>query len=550
MLNQMKSDRNLAYKFLIFLENKAYFIIISSSLIILFFTLLPFSFTSPAALSWSYIVNNFSRKTNSLDIIANMILFFPFGLGLAVLLNKTRKPVILQIIIILSFSLLLSVTVETGQIFLATRESSIFDLITNSLGGGLGAVTIFLIDRFNQQLSRLFAWLHFFDNPATQLKSLIILWLSYLFIICFILITVEGSTQLNNWDTKFPLLVGNEVTGDRPWLGKITDFCMTKNAISQQQIKQLLKTNQSCIILKNNSDALVTAYFFNGSHQSYFDLTRNLPNLDNQKKSRLPVTKKGIVINEQNWLKTTFPALKLTQEIQNSSRFTIFTKIATDNFQQEGPARIISLSQNPFWRNFTLAQWHHDLSLRIRMPLTGINGKKPEIRVKNFFTDREVHQLAIAYDGLKLRVYRDSIESEQSLYLGLEAALFWSIFTALRDNMYLNIGNDLFYYFLYYGLMFIPLGICFGLILNRLYINQSSWLFFIIGGLIIPPLMIEGIIATISYRDWTWQYLSLGIIILSISFLLTKAWQQKVKMAKKKSTLLVVRSLFCLVFLN
>ena len=529
----MNRDRNLARKFLIFLENKAYFPIVIGALIILFATLLPFNFATPRDLSWIYIINRFSQKTNPTDIVVNVILFLPFGWGLAALLSKTRKPIIVRIIVPVAIGFFLSLTVETAQIFLVSREPSIADLITNSFGSFLGAVTILYLDIFNRQLSYLFSWVVFFDNPARQLKTLIILWLSYLFVICFILVNVEDSTRLDNWDLKFPLLVGNEVTGDRPWSGKIADFCMTKNALSRSQIDRLLNANQACIILKNNSDALVTAYFFNGSHQSYFDLTRNLPNLDNQKESRLPVTKQGVVINQQNWLKTTFPAIKLTQEIQNSSRFTIFTKIATDNFQQEGPARIISLSQNHLWRNFTLAQWRNDLSIRIRMPLTGINGKKPEIRVKNFFTDREIHQLAIAYNGFRLRVYRDRIESEQSLSLGSEAALFWSIFTALRDNLYLNIGNDLFYYSLYYGLIFVPLGISFGLILNRLYINRRSWVFFIIGGLIIPAFAIESIIATTSYRDWNWQYLSLGIIILSISFLLTQAWKQKVKMVKK-----------------
>jgi hypothetical protein len=228
------------------------------------------------------------------------------------------------------------------------------------------------------------------------------------------------------------------------------------------------------------------------------------------------------VVGKQNWLKTKIPTLKLTQQIQNTSQFTILTKIATTNFQQEGPARIISLSQNNMMRNLTIAQWRKDLTLRVRMPLTKTNGKNPEIRIKNFFSDNNPHQLAIAYDGLQLRTYIDQVDNGYKLYLGSEAALFWSVFAIIAEKMYLNVANDPFYHLLYYGLIFAPLGISLGFISNLLKTRLTGWFILIIGGLVIPPLLIETIIATNSNRFWNWQYLSLGISVITISFLLTK----------------------------
>ena len=130
----MNRDRNLARKFLIFLENKAYFPIVIGALIILFATLLPFNFATPRDLSWIYIINRFSQKTNPTDIVVNVILFLPFGWGLAALLSKTRKPIIVRIIVPVAIGFFLSLTVETAQIFLVSREPSIADLITNSFG--------------------------------------------------------------------------------------------------------------------------------------------------------------------------------------------------------------------------------------------------------------------------------------------------------------------------------------------------------------------------------------------------------------------------------
>jgi hypothetical protein len=285
--------------------------------------------------------------------------------------------------------------------------------------------------------------------------------------------------------------------------------------------------------LSPKSDDFIAAYSFLDSQKSYPELTQNLPELEQTQNNFAPVKNIGIVVNSENWLKTKIPALKLTQKLQDSSQFTIFTKIATTNFQQEGPARIISLSQNHNWRNLTIAQWRKDLTIRVRMPLTGVNGKKPEIRIKNFFNDTNYHQLAIAYDGLRLRTYVDRIENAHKLYLGLEAALFWSVFAIIAEKMYLNVANDPFYHLLYYGLIFAPLGICLGLISNLLQTRLSGWLTLTIGGLIIPPLLIEAIIASNSNRFWNWNYPSLGITFITISFLLTKWLSHPQKLSLK-----------------
>jgi VanZ family protein len=518
----MNSDRKSSNKLISFLENQSHWIIALSAVMILCFTLLPFDFAIPYNFSWHYVHDNFRQTTSLNDLVVNVFFFMPFGLGLAAFLHKKNQLILQIIILVFCFGFFLSLFVEIGQLFLISRSSTYTDLLTNSLGGVLGGIIFFLLTKLDRQVFQSFSFLKVFRNSLIRLKSLTILWLCYFFLMSFLLMNMQNSTKLSNWDLKFPLIIGNEATGDRGWTGQISYLCITEKSFSKNQIEQQLKNNNSCTTSNQESDRFITAYSFLDSQKSYPELTQNLPHLENKKNNISPVKNTGIVVDRQNWLKTKIPAIKLTQKLQDSSQFTLFTQIATNNCEQEGPARIISLSQNHMVRNLTIAQWRKDLTLRVRMPLTGTNGKKPEIRIRNFFKDTNYHQLAIAYDGLRLRTYVDRIENAHKLYLGSEAALFWSVFAIIAEKMYLNVAHDPFYHLLYYGLIFAPSGICLGLISNLLRTRLLGWLILTLGGLIIPPLLIEAIIASNSNRFWNWNYLSLGITVLTISFLLTK----------------------------
>ncbi|VEP17932.1 conserved membrane hypothetical protein [Hyella patelloides LEGE 07179] len=517
----MNSDRNLCRRLLFFLEKKAHLVTTISVLVILGVTLLPFDFSIPYNLSFRYIFSTFQQSTNLNDFVVNIFLFIPFGLGLAAFLSPRVNAKYKVTTLVFLVSLCLTLTVELCQIFLISRNSTLSDVLANSSGGLLGGIIFFWFKNFNQQLSHKLLFFNKFNVPFIRLQSLTIFWLLYFFLMTFMLLTVQDSTKLSNWDPKFHLMIGNETLGDRPWLGKVSSLCITKNALDPQQIKQLLPTNKFCKTLTNQPENLITAYLFNDSQLTYSDLTNNLSNLDNQRKSRTPASNTAIEVNSKHWLQTTSPATKLTEEIQNSSQFTIFTKIATANFQQEGPARIVSLSYDHLWRNFTISQWRDALIFRVRMPLTGTNGKKPEIRINNFFTDTEFHQLAIAYNGLRLKFYLDNVNNVKSLYLGSEAALFWTVFSTIAEKMPLNVDSNLFYVLLYYIVIFAPLGIFWGLIFKRLRTRLLGLSILIITGLILPPSIVEAIIINSSIRSWSWSFLVLGITVLTISFLLT-----------------------------
>jgi VanZ family protein len=75
------------------------------------------------------------------DILANIVGFLPFGFALCGYLSsfhraRTRMTVVVTTVICGCLSLL----IETLQTFLPTRDSSMTDVITNLLGGAIGAL--------------------------------------------------------------------------------------------------------------------------------------------------------------------------------------------------------------------------------------------------------------------------------------------------------------------------------------------------------------------------------------------------------------------------
>ena len=548
------STKNGFYQQLIgFIENKSMPIIMINVVIIVFVTLLPFNFRIPANfdlytdLSWQEWATQFKRTVKFSDIVANIFLFMPLGLGCAAQLSRlrlsktkslwvsrshSRRLIVVNILISLGAGFFLSLAVELGQIFLVSREASTIDLRTNSLGTLIGSFIFWALILGRPNFETLFARLDFLTLRSTQFKLMSMLWIGYLALMVALLVNVQDLTKLSNWDPDFPLLIGNEGTRDRPWKGQIDNFCIADQAWSRSQIDSFFQTQDSCSNLIN-ADSLIAAYSFAEDRSSYPDLNGELPNLEIQTKDPSKVNQTKGFISPNRWFKTSEAATELNNRLQNSSQFTILTKIATADFDQEGPARIISLSDDHFWRNLTLAQWHDDLSLRVRMPLTRTNGKRPEIRINNFFADTQAHQLAIAYDGTRIMFYRDQIQNQESLYLGSEAALFWSALSLFSDKMYLNPDLDLLNQLVYYLVIFAPLGILWGITFNLLQLRSGFYLVLLLSGLIVPALLIEGLIATMN-RAWSWSYFALGCLVMIASFVLTKFYLQ-VKLSRQKS---------------
>lgn len=502
-------------------------IVTSSILLVLVCTLFPFQFSFAQGFSIQVIVSRFSYSGNLSDWLRNIILFMPFGFGLACLMQSTKLGglVLLAIVVILSAGL--SFTVEFLQVFLPSRTPTISDLVTNTTGGGLGFVCFYL---WTSKLLTCILALADRSQDSLSLKKLTISFIGYFVIACLLSITLKSSTNLSNWDKTFPLLIGNENTGNRPWQGYVSQVDIADRAISSAEVERAF-SEQSYFSSIGNS--LLASYRLTGQG-SYPDQTGNLPDLSWQNSAPyFPISpansqdKMGVVLNASHWLSTASPATFMTQKLRETSQFTLSTTVATAKVSQTGPARIVSLSTDPSERNFTLGQQEADLHFRLRTPLNSKNGTNPELVVPNVFADTKLHHLIVTYDRHEFRLYIDKIQNLYSIEMNPAIAIFRYLLFPVKGNFKINTDFQeitVIYDGLYYALIFIPLGSIMGIIATILKGKSRFYILLISSGIILPSLILEIILASGSGRGLSLENILLSTGITAIAMLLFKFW--------------------------
>jgi VanZ family protein len=70
----------------------------------------------------------------------NLLLFTPWGFGLAAMARSRRLPPIIATLFIFLLGATLSLCIEISQCWLPDRDPSLFDVAANSGGSALGAV--------------------------------------------------------------------------------------------------------------------------------------------------------------------------------------------------------------------------------------------------------------------------------------------------------------------------------------------------------------------------------------------------------------------------
>ena len=496
-------------------------IFICSLLLVLVCTLEPFNFSLQAfqdgfSIRTDYCPSGFFQPSGVRDWVNNVVLFLPFGFGLAGLISRMRLGSRAILAAVVSASAGLSLAVEILQMFLPSRCPGFSDIVTNSIGGWLGFACFSYASTHISTLREKI-------KGCLSTKKLTLGFIGYATLIFLIVNASQNAINFSNWDPRFPLLLGNEWTGDRPWKGSVFEVYISNRAISEAEVALIFSGQDR---LTSIEDSLVASYQFSGSRESYRDQTGHLPDLSWREKFPDPQDGTGVSLNSSHWLETKGPATFLTQKLRETSQFTLSAIVATAEKAQTGPARIISLSGNPYSRNFTLGQKQLDLVFRLRTPITGKNGQEPELIVPNIFANTEPHHLIITYDGLEIRFYTDKLQNLHSLKLNLGLTTLRYLSLPLPPlsgrKIRLDAPNTVFYKIYFYGLIFIPLGALGGLIAV---ISPKKSLFYLLlfcGGGLLPSLLLESLLANRSGREIRGENLLLSIAITVCTMLLVK----------------------------
>ena len=256
----------------------------------------------------------------------------------------------------------------------------------------------------------------------------------------------------SNWDLNYELGLANELAGDRPWTGTYDLVAVYDQALDGEEVTQNFNfgsdtstpIEENPSTLEENSariqDGLQVLYTFDaGEGDRVFDVseTGNPLNLTIDNPQNVTWGDGTLTVDASTLISSQDPASKLNQAIAQSNELTIEAWVISDDENQSGPARMVTLSENTTNRNFTLGQRNDSYDVRLRTTETGSNGHKPSLSSPTGI---------VAEDELTHIVYTRNASGEANLYIDNELVANEQIFGDSSNwdlNYELGLANEL-----------------------------------------------------------------------------------------------------------
>jgi VanZ family protein len=327
-------------------------------------------------------------QQDPLDFVFNVLLFLPVG---ALLHHATRDRTdrfARSLRLAALTGLLASASVEYLQVFLTQRDSSLVDVLADTLGSLAG---VFADRAWGADINAAIDSVRARVSPGLLVSLLA----SFAILALSTSAALQARTRLTNWNDDYPLLIGNELTGDRPWRGQVFLVEMTDAATPMRQVRRFAAGDSVTL-----GGTRVATFDFHG-HGSYEDRIGTAPALDWTAEPDVE-SSVGVRLSERAWLRTSTPAAGVARRVRDAGAFTLRVVCASAGPGQTGPARIVSNSESTLRRNFTIGQDGADLIFRLRTAATGLNGYPLEFVVPNVFTSASTRDIVITYDGATL----------------------------------------------------------------------------------------------------------------------------------------------------
>jgi len=295
------------------------------------------------------IAQRWTTDFNLVDVLQNLLLFVPLGISLS------RRPS--HTILVAAFAT--SMTVETAQIWQFDRFPSIYDVAANVLGAFASARAA---RRYWKQPLCFLPYGHAVVPVAivAALATLVVWRLP------------TQPSRIVDWDPEFSLLIGNEVTGDRPWVGTTRELRIWSTELGRQQVHAFDPADprlQTSLL-----------YIDSKQYESLGGPPRALP----------------------------APAgAHIVDAVTNTGKLSIAVTLVPKHTNQHGPARIVTFSRDPFSRNFDLGQEEDRIVFRVRTPVSGPNGQATRAETDAALEAGRSARVIATYDGGIARIYVD-----------------------------------------------------------------------------------------------------------------------------------------------
>ena len=372
---------------------------------LLILTLTPFEFSANVSSVTHGMAGLFSWSSAG-DFVNNVVFLIPFGYLLYCWRQGERQGLSAFLSVIL-IGAITSVLVEVLQLFFS-RHSSVFDVLANSMGTGIGALVcaaapIRIADLPFRLCMRAMKW-----------PGMVCIAVAY-GSIPFILAVTQFLAPFSLWNSGFTFQMGNEATLDRPWLGTIHLVALYNRALSDKEVNRKFKEG----VMPESSSRLVdegviALYTFSERQdriihdRSHFGKPLDLIISANGEVRWLET--QGIQLVKPTIIRSHEPASKLADAVKESHEFTVEAWVTPHNAVQSGPARIASVSSDTGSRNFTLGQHRGAVDFRLRTAVTGLNAHPLSLTTTDAVLDAKVSHLVASYSNGVQRLFVDGVQ--------------------------------------------------------------------------------------------------------------------------------------------
>lgn len=213
--------------------------------------------------------------------------------------------------------------------------------------------------------------------------------------------------RLVNWDDNYRLALADELNGKRSWLGEYHLVAFYGKALSPGEVGQNYRVGlgqdepgaeptpepQPGDRVTEGLQALYT--FEEGKGSVIQDVSGVGAPLDLFAFDGTAVRWEGgaLHVDRPTLISSAFPAGKIKDAVGKSNELTVEAWITPDEINQQGPARIVTISLNPHQRNFTLGhEKYAKYDARLRTTVTSQNGV-PSVSTANGLVTTELTHL-------------------------------------------------------------------------------------------------------------------------------------------------------------
>ena len=404
---------------------RLYLLIVASLIVAYSLAPFDFSFSSLEIRSTGSEAAKDPLQVDLLKMVGHFVSFFILGTLFAAAKRVKLKGI--DSVYFFCAAIIFCAAIEIAQVFLLSRHARLTDFMVNILGLAGGAWVggrRRWMESYRVSLKRLP------DSCRRRVRGGLFLATATVWMAAG-LMPALGALRMD-WDKSFPLVVGNESDGSRPWLGEIRYLGIYGRALAAGK---LIPSDDDGVGAAGGAgsgkdEGPLVFYDFRESEGDVV-LPKGVLGSD----ALILEGNSGIGAGENmdngfygrpSVFLSRGAASDLTRAIQSSGAFSVEAWIRPWDREQTGPARIVSLSEGVWNRNFTLGQEGDALVFRVRNRLNGQNGSKHELRIPNAVRETGQHVVAV-YDHGVSSVYvngrrsgpvADLREPAVHLYLG------------------------------------------------------------------------------------------------------------------------------------